>query len=65
LRAWRLAEAKKRGIPAFRILTDQVLAAMAEDRPATDEDLLAISGVGMATVKKYGAEIIRIVSATQ
>ena len=61
LRAWRLSEAKKRGIPAFRILTDQVLHAMAEDRPATDDDLLSISGVGLATVKKYGAEIIRIV----
>ena len=63
LRAWRLAEAKKRGVPAFRILTDQVLHTMAEDRPATDDDLLSISGVGLATVKKYGAEIIRIVSA--
>ncbi len=63
LRAWRLAEAKKRGIPAFRILTDQVLHVMAEDRPGNDEDLLSISGVGLATVKKYGAEIIRIVSA--
>jgi superfamily II DNA helicase RecQ len=63
LRVWRLAEAKKRGIPAFRILTDHVLHAMAEDRPATDEDLLAITGVGMATVKKYGSQIIGIVSA--
>jgi superfamily II DNA helicase RecQ len=63
LRAWRLAEAKKRGVPAFRILTDQVLHTMAEDRPANDDDLLSISGVGLATVKKYGAEIIRIVSA--
>ena len=63
LRAWRLAEAKKRGIPAFRILTDQVLHSMAEDRPASDEDLLSISGVGLATVKKYGPEIIRIVGS--
>jgi superfamily II DNA helicase RecQ len=63
LRAWRLAEAKQRGIPAFRILTDQVLLSMAEDRPANDEDLLAISGVGMATVKKYGPQIIKIVHA--
>jgi superfamily II DNA helicase RecQ len=62
LRAWRLAEAKKRGIPAFRILTDQVLQTMAEDRPASDEDLLSISGVGLATVKKYGGDILRIVS---
>jgi superfamily II DNA helicase RecQ len=64
LRAWRLAEAKKRGIPAFRILTDQVLHSMAEDRPASDEDLLSISGVGLATVKKYGNDILRIVSAS-
>ncbi len=63
LRAWRLQEAKKRGIPAFRVLTDQALHSMAEDRPATDEDLLAITGVGAATVKKYGAQIIRIVSS--
>jgi superfamily II DNA helicase RecQ len=62
LKAWRLSEAKKRGIPAFRILTDQVLHVMAEDRPASDDELLSISGVGLATVKKYGQEIIRIVS---
>ncbi|MBV8707749.1 MAG: HRDC domain-containing protein [Acidobacteriaceae bacterium] len=26
-------------------------------RPETDEELLAISGVGTSTVKRYGAEI--------
>jgi DNA topoisomerase-3 len=61
LKTWRLAEAKKRGVPAFRILTDAVLRTMAADRPATEEELLAIPGVGMATVQKYGAQIYRIV----
>jgi DNA topoisomerase-3 len=62
LRAWRLEEAKKRGIPAFRIFSDQVLRNMAEQAPTTDAELLAIPGVGMSTVEKYGSHIYRIVS---
>jgi RecQ family ATP-dependent DNA helicase len=62
LRAWRLQEAKKRGIPAFRIFSDQVLRHMAQQAPRTDEELLAIPGVGMSTVEKYGSQIYRIVN---
>jgi DNA topoisomerase-3 len=62
LRAWRLAEAKKRGIPAFRIFSDQVLRNMAAQAPKTDEELLAIPGVGMSMVEKYGRHIYRIVN---
>jgi DNA topoisomerase-3 len=60
LRAWRLAEARKRGVPAFRILTDAALAGIAEQRPATAAELLAIPGIGMSTVEKYGAQIYRL-----
>ena len=60
LRAWRLAEAKRRSVPAFRILTDRALEALAEGRPATTRELLGIPGIGMSTVEKYGAQIYRI-----
>ncbi|MGC9999901.1 MAG: HRDC domain-containing protein [Bryobacteraceae bacterium] len=60
LRAWRLAEAKKRGVPAFKILRDQSLRAIAQKPPAAPDDLLSIPGVGSATVKKYGAAICRV-----
>jgi DNA topoisomerase-3 len=60
LRAWRLAEAKRRGVPAFRILTDQALQGIAENKPATASELLAIPGIGMSTVEKYGAQIYRL-----
>jgi superfamily II DNA helicase RecQ len=60
LRAWRLAEAKRRGVPAFRIFSDQVLRAMASKRPATARELLAIPGIGISTVEKYGAQIYRL-----
>jgi DNA topoisomerase-3 len=60
LRAWRLAEAKRRGVPAFRIFSDQVLRAMVSRRPASARELLAIPGIGISTVEKYGAQIYRL-----
>jgi superfamily II DNA helicase RecQ len=60
LRLWRLAEAKRRGVPAFRIFSDQALKAVAVKRPATAAELLAIPGLGISTVEKYGAQIYRL-----
>ncbi|MDR3718932.1 MAG: DNA topoisomerase 3 [Bryobacteraceae bacterium] len=65
LRAWRLAEAKKHGVPAFRILKDQSLRAIAAKPPAKPDDLLAVPGVGASIVKKYGAAICKICAQGQ
>jgi superfamily II DNA helicase RecQ len=62
LRAWRLTEARSRGVPAFRILTDQALRGIAERRPASAAELLAIPGIGIAAVEKYGRQIYRILA---
>ncbi len=60
LRDWRLAEAKRRGVPAFRILSDKSLQAIAADKPATTRELLEIPGVGARVAEQYGAQIFRI-----
>ena len=60
LRIWRLAEARRRGLPAFRILSDQALRGIANNRPGTARELLAIPGIGITIVEKYGAQIYRI-----
>ena len=62
LRAWRLTEARKRGIPAFRILTDRTMYEIATARPHDEQTLLSVAGVGPALVSKYGAAVLRIVS---
>ncbi|HKD10123.1 MAG TPA: DNA topoisomerase 3 [Bryobacteraceae bacterium] len=62
LRAWRLATAKRLGVPAFRIMTDKVLEAIAKRRPKTAAELLAIPGIGINSVEKYGAQIYRILN---
>ena len=60
LRRWRLEEARRRGVPAFRIFSDQALRAMAMKRPGTTAELLAIPGIGISIVEKYGAQIYRL-----
>ena len=60
LRVWRLVEARRRGVPAFRIFSDRTLRALATSRPGTSEELLAVPGIGISTVEKYGMEIYRV-----
>jgi RecQ family ATP-dependent DNA helicase len=62
LRAWRLAESRRRGVPAFHIFTDKALQAMVNLRPKGPDGLQAISGIGTRTVEQYGVQICRILS---
>jgi DNA topoisomerase-3 len=61
LRAWRLQEARKLGVPAFRVLTDRALNAIAEERPDSTRALLAIPGIGLNIASKYGARIFALI----
>ncbi|MEP6537738.1 MAG: DNA topoisomerase 3 [Bryobacteraceae bacterium] len=62
LRKWRLSEAKKQGVPAFRVLTDKTLLSIASVEPDNEEELLIISGISAKTVQRYGTQILRIVA---
>ncbi|HKV09289.1 MAG TPA: ATP-dependent DNA helicase RecQ, partial [Thermoanaerobaculia bacterium] len=58
LKAWRKSEAQRRRVPAFRILTDRALTALAAERPRSEADLLNVPGIGPTIVEKYGREIL-------
>ncbi len=62
LRTWRTGQAKRLGVPAFRIMSDKVLLAIAEKQPGTASELLAIPGMGITSVEKYGAQLYRILN---
>jgi superfamily II DNA helicase RecQ len=47
-------------VPAFRIFSDQTLSAIAQRRPAQAAELLAVPGIGISTVEKYGRQIYQI-----
>jgi DNA topoisomerase III len=64
LRVWRLNEAKLRKIPAFRVFGDRALRGIAATCPRSDAELLTVSGIGMSIVKKYGAQIYRLIAGS-
>ena len=65
LRAWRTGLAKRQGVPAFRIMSDRVLLGIAQNQPRSARELLAIPGIGIASVEKYGAQIYKILNEAQ
>jgi DNA topoisomerase-3 len=65
LRAWRLEEARRRRIPAFRIFGDRTLFALAESRPQSEGALLAVTGLGPKIVQRYGEALLKLVARTR
>ncbi|MER2565595.1 MAG: DNA topoisomerase 3 [Myxococcaceae bacterium] len=62
LRAWRLGEAKRRRVPAFRVLTNRALVAVAEARPTSEQALLKVKGLGPKVLQQSGAQLIALCS---
>ena len=60
LRAWRLQQAKRQRVPAFRVLTNRALVAIAEARPGTTTSLSAVTGVGPKVLQAYGSQIVAL-----
>jgi DNA topoisomerase-3 len=61
LRTWRLEQARAKRIPAFRIMTDRTLYAIASQLPSSMETLLLVPGVGPKLADKYGPKILQLV----
>ena len=62
LKDWRLQEARRRRIPAFRILRDVVLVEIARSKPRSQADLLDIHGFGPTLAAKYGLKLLSLVT---
>jgi len=62
LRTWRQAEAKKTGLPAFRILHDRTLLGVATETPQDEAALLRIAGIGPGLARRYGSALLDIVA---
>jgi len=65
LKEWRAAEAKRLGVPAFMVLNDRTVAAVAQVRPANPRQLLEVNGMGPAKVERFGKEILELCGAAE
>jgi len=62
LREWRLSVARETDKPAFTVLGDATLAAIAELKPTSVAQLARVNGVGPAKIDRYGETILAIVA---
>ena len=60
LRALRRQIADREEVPAYVIFHDATLREMATARPASEDELLEISGVGERKLEKYGGEFLAL-----
>jgi ATP-dependent DNA helicase RecQ len=60
LREWRREEARSQGVPAYVILHDSTLAAIAQRAPRSVESLAEIAGIGQKRLERYGAALIAL-----
>ena len=62
LRAWRAAQAREQGVPAYVIFHDATLREIAVTRPASVAELSTISGIGEKKLLTYGEGVLGVVA---
>ena len=61
LRAWRRETARAAELPAYAVLPDRALRALALTRPAGAAELRATYGIGPRKLDLYGGELLRLI----
>ncbi|MEE3849004.1 DNA helicase RecQ [Gordonia sp. LSe1-13] len=62
LRAWRKAEASRRGVPPYVVFNDATLRELAALRPTSATQLRSVSGIGDAKLEQYGEDVLAAIS---
>ena len=60
LQAWRAEVARAAGIPAYVVLHDATVAALASLRPRTTDELLRVPGLGPVKASRYGPTLLSL-----
>lgn len=63
LRVWRREVARQHNVPAYTVLHDSSLRAIAQQVPGSLEQLRGIPGIGAAKLERYGAALLQVVVA--
>ncbi|MFK7886286.1 MAG: DNA helicase RecQ [Gammaproteobacteria bacterium] len=62
LRGTRAILASENAVPAYVIFHDATLVQMATRQPQTEDELLALSGIGQAKLERYGEAFLEVVA---
>jgi ATP-dependent DNA helicase RecQ len=62
LRKLRKQLADAQGVPPYIVFGDATLTQMARDKPMDEQELLAVSGVGLNKLEKYGHDFLDVIA---
>jgi len=65
LKAWRLAQARDQGLPAYVILHDATLLELARRRPGSTDALSTVPGIGAKKLERYGQALLDVVAGVE
>jgi ATP-dependent DNA helicase RecQ len=65
LKQWRREQAAALKVPAYVVLHDSAIEAIAADPPRAVNDLARIRGIGVSKLEQFGAEILGIARAAR
>jgi DNA helicase-2/ATP-dependent DNA helicase PcrA len=65
LKHWRKAEASRRSVPAYIVFSDATLENIATELPTTEQELLAIPGVGARKLEEFADSVIALVQGLE
>jgi DNA helicase-2/ATP-dependent DNA helicase PcrA len=60
LKQWRRDTAVANSVPAYVVMSDKTLLAIAANRPDNERELIMIPGIGPAKLEAYGDEILAL-----
>jgi superfamily II DNA helicase RecQ len=60
LKEWRRGVSRNMGVPAFRVMTDRTMVAIAAAVPSSVQALQRISGVGPKLIERHGAALMKV-----
>nr|HRC62211.1 HRDC domain-containing protein [Dehalococcoidia bacterium] len=63
LRAWRLQRAREDGVPAYTLFSDRTARELASRRPADEDALRSVWGMGDARVREFGRDLLAVITA--
>ena len=64
LKAWRLEQARRQDVPAYRIFSNKTLEELSVRVPTTDQELIACSGIGPAKLESFGPDLLALIIET-
>ena len=63
LRVLRKQLAEEGGVPPYHIFGDASLLEMSRERPASEQEFLAINGVGQVKLERHGSAFLEVIAA--